>query len=118
MKKHSFLHRMPENAIFWLMLLFLAFGSAASLYGRLTGRMQSADSGRVLSPVYSIQNGTTEEQPSAAPESAPDSAPVPTNHVLASPALFESAGISLPDLVSPALPAPCELRPLNTTPGR
>lgn len=114
MKKRSFLRRVPENAVFWLMLLFLAFGSAASLYGRLTGHMQSADSGRVLSPVYSMQREGDVENVSSS-GSASDSAPVSTNHVLASPALFEAAGINLPDLMSLTLPAPCELRPFHAS---
>lgn len=46
------LFSVPENAVFWLMLIFLAAGSAASLYARASGRVVAADSGRVISPIY------------------------------------------------------------------
>lgn len=51
MKQYHFLQRIPENAVFWLLLFFLAAGSATSLYGKITGRTETVDSGRILSPV-------------------------------------------------------------------
>lgn len=54
MKQHHFLQRIPENAVFWLLLFFLAAGSATSLYGKITGRTETVDSGRILSPVTVI----------------------------------------------------------------
>jgi len=32
---------MPENAVFWLLLFSMAFGSAASLYGKITDRNEA-----------------------------------------------------------------------------
>lgn len=41
MKLKKFLCGMPENAVFWLLLLFMAFGSATSLYGKITERNEA-----------------------------------------------------------------------------
>lgn len=57
MKQYHFLQRIPENAVFWLLLFFLAAGSATSLYGKVTGRTETVDSGRVLSPVTVVSSG-------------------------------------------------------------
>lgn len=38
MKIRNVLSRLPENAVFWLLLFSLAAGSAASLYGKITDR--------------------------------------------------------------------------------
>jgi peptidoglycan-N-acetylglucosamine deacetylase len=54
MKNRDFFFQLPENAVFWLLLLFLAAGSASSLYGKATGRIETAASGRVLSPISVI----------------------------------------------------------------
>lgn len=56
MKKQEFFSRIPENAVFWMVLFFFAVGAATSLYGKAAGRSQAADSGRVLSPVSSVHN--------------------------------------------------------------
>ena len=57
MKQYHFFQRIPENAVFWLLLFFLAAGSATSLYGKITGRTETVDSGRVLSPVKVVSGG-------------------------------------------------------------
>lgn len=51
MKKYDILSQIPENAVFWLLLFFLAAGSATSLFGKITGRTEAVSSGRVLSPI-------------------------------------------------------------------
>lgn len=38
MRLKEFFCCLPENAVFWLFLFFMAFGSAASLYGKITDR--------------------------------------------------------------------------------
>ena len=38
MRYKDFLSRIPENAVFWLLLFSLAFGSAGSLYQKITGQ--------------------------------------------------------------------------------
>ena len=38
MKIKNILSQLPENAVFWLLLLSLAAGSAVSLYGKITER--------------------------------------------------------------------------------
>lgn len=38
MRYKDFLRRMPENAVFWLLLFSLAIGSAGSLYQKITDR--------------------------------------------------------------------------------
>lgn len=52
MKKSNPLLRIPENAVFWLLLFSLAAGSAVSLYAKFTDKAEVTASGRVLSPIH------------------------------------------------------------------
>lgn len=41
MRFKHFLNQIPENAIFWILLVSLAFGSAASIQQKITDRAES-----------------------------------------------------------------------------
>lgn len=56
MKKTDLFLRIPENAVFWLLLLFLTAGSAVSLYGKAADRTGTVSSGRILSPVSVVSS--------------------------------------------------------------
>ncbi|MEY8394527.1 hypothetical protein AALB64_06830 [Lachnospiraceae bacterium 45-P1] len=45
MKIKKGLSQLPENAVFWLLLLSLAAGSAASLYGKISDRAALEEAG-------------------------------------------------------------------------
>lgn len=59
----TFLRRVPENAVFWLLLIFLAVGSAASLYGKAAGReLPQTASVSNLRSVSGVSASLTREQ--------------------------------------------------------
>lgn len=58
MKIQGFLRRMPENAVFWLLLFSIAFGSAASLYGKITdkAKVMAAPAEYYVAPAANAQS--------------------------------------------------------------